>query len=170
MHHIFFPPRLDAAFVERMPERHSARRRFFVFQHALAQEVKRPMLGPFRRIGADDCNEVRLGLVVERGRPSGARSVEESAIQTLRETVADADNRTLADFLGAGDARGRFASVEAQQDARAVDHPCKMLSFSDSGAEALTVVRAEADGWCSVHIPQVYRRTRRQDFMNGVLA
>jgi len=81
MHHIFFPPRLDASVIQVIPYgyRGNALHRS-VFQQFLLEEFQRPSRASFRRGGTRNGYEMRFFLVYKLGRLSWTWSIVESPL------------------------------------------------------------------------------------------
>jgi hypothetical protein len=65
-HHIFFPPRFDAAIVQSVPQGNGGYALYFlVLDHLLLEQFKCPVVTPLWRRTAGKSDEMRLCFVVE---------------------------------------------------------------------------------------------------------
>jgi hypothetical protein len=130
-HHIFFQPRLYAAFLEVSPERNRGYGGyFFVFDELFLKEFQCPVIMSFWGIGAGQSDQVSLQCFREFRGTSGSGEFSDRGFESVSSVaIADSLDSTLADTEFLGDSLATLPFMREEENSGSRDHASGMFSF-----------------------------------------
>jgi len=160
IHHIFFPPWLDASFLEPIPYGYRRYAGYLsIFDHPVPQQFKRPAIGSFWGIGAGKSYEVGICFLIKLGRLSGSRSIVQGSgklaftVMIARSLYRTSSHSKLNCYgIFPATLTGKRENSRSGNDSRMVFSLMYDTLYTDN------VFFGELNGVfvCGVHIPQAY--------------